>query len=487
MAELKKYFDYLIKEADVAEKGERKVKQPDQKMIFSDRFKKVLTDIQNIKQSNVSKRLLELEKSSQLFDISYIDVEEDGENISFLQSSRIERLKKENKPIDEFWTTKMRVKQKIGRFIKFVLPKFSDDAIQKFAKKYKAVLKESEEAENFELVDGDQIVYWYDARNYESDYGSMGASCMSGGDCGRFLSIYRNNPNQCKMLILKSADGEKIKGRALVWKLSEPKDVIFMDRIYTNSDDDEMLFTNYAKKEGWYYKNEQKYGGTHIIIPGKGSEEIDMSVILENINFDFYPYVDTLRYFYPDTKTMSTDEDLEGKKYTLTDTEGHYEEYRYENGEFNDPMVWDGYNQEEIPESRATWCRYDNAYCATEDAIRLPYNNEFAFPQSPNIIYSEYTKKWYAKEDCVFSKTLNSWLWKKYAVEVYHDRDKRQSDTTHRFELNKTIGKVGEDYYDIDLLVPLETKKVPGKVAGKVKTEVTYGFKEDQQAPEVSA
>jgi len=482
------YQQYLIKEADEvkpAAKGEKKVKMPDQKMILSDKFRDVLIAIQNIKASNISKRLLELESpsSDRVFDLSYVDVDNDGENVSFLQSSRIERLTKEGKPLEEFWTSKMRTKQKITRFIGQTLPKFSEDSIQKFTKKFKSIVKESEEAGNFEMVEGDDIVYWYDARNYDSEYGTLGSSCMSGPEAGRYLNCYKNNPGECKMLVLKNKDGDKIRGRAIVWKLSKPKDAIFMDRVYTNNDDDEMLFTNYAKRQGWLYKNEQKYGGTHIIVPGEGSKEMELEVILKDVNFNLYPYVDTLRYFYRESGMMASHTKGEGKYITLTDTEGHYEEYNgWGNGDEDyDPMVHDGYNDQDIPESRATWCKYDNSYIASNDAVRLSYNNEYAFPNSPHIVYSDlpYTKKWYAKEDCEFSKLLNTWIWKKYAVEVYHDRNKKQKpDLTHRFELNKTIGKVGDDYYDIDLLVALDTKKVPGKDPKKTKTEVTYGFKD---------
>jgi hypothetical protein len=479
-----KYLEYLIKEADEpkpAAKGEKKVKLPDQKMILSDKLRTALQDVQSMKQSNISKRLLELEKpaSDRLFDYSYVDVDDDGEKVSFLQSSRIERLIKEGKPVEEFWTSKLRTKQKTGRFITQTLPKFSEESVQKFTKKFKTILKEAGESGNFELVEGDDIIYWYDYRNYADDCGTLGGSCMSGPEAGRYLNCYRNNPNQCKMIILKNADGDKIKGRAIVWKLSKPKDKIFMDRVYTNREEDELLFTNYAKREGWLYKDEQKYGGTDIVVPGEGSKELYLEVILDNTNYNLYPYIDTLRYFYPELKMMANHDEAENEYYTLTDTEGHYEEWNGGWGEDEpDPMVFDAYNKKEIPESRATWCRYDNAYCATEDVIRLSYNNEFAFPKSPHIVWSEYTKKWYGKEDCEFSKMLNTWIWKKYLVDVYHDKEKKQKpDKCHRFELNKTIGKIGDDYYDIDLLERLETKRVPRKEPGKFKTVVTYGFK----------
>lgn len=475
---LKNYNRYLITEA---EKGEKKTKLPEQKMIFSEKFREVLKSIQNIKQSNISKRLLELESpsSERLFDISYIDVDPDGENVTFLQSNRIIRLKNEEKPEDEFWKSKMRTKQKVGRFIKDILPNFNEESIQKFSKKYKSIIKESEEEINFELVEGNDIIYWYDYRNYENNNGTLGSSCMSGPDAGQYLNCYRNNPEQCKMLILKNSQGNKIKGRAIVWKLSEPKDLIFMDRIYTNNENDEILFTNYAKKQGWSYKNQQRYGYTSIVTP-EGVKNLDMNVILDNINYDMYPYVDTLRYYYPDKKMMSNLDNIGGLMYTLTDTEGHYEEWHGDDDDdYDDPMVHDDYNNVDIPESRATWCRYDAGYINTDDAIRLSYNNEYAFPKSPHIVWSDYTKKWYAKDDCEFSKPLNTWIWKKYLVDVYHDKNRSlPPDKIHRFELNKSIGKVDEYYYDINLLQEVDKKQVPGKDPKKFKTEITYKFKE---------
>jgi hypothetical protein len=486
---IEKYFDYLIKEAEeqTASKGEKKIRPPDKKIILSDRLKKILNDIQSIKQSNISKRLLELESSERLFDLSYVDAEEDGENISYLQSSRIERLKKEGKPEKEYWATKMRAQQKIGRFIKQILPSFSDESIQKFSKKFKAIVKETINEGYFELVEGEDIIYWYDHRNYETDDGSLGGSCMGNPGAGRYLNCYKNNPNQCKLLIYKeSAESNKIKGRALVWKLSKPKDKIFLDRVYTNDDSDELTFTNYAKKQGWLYKDEQKYGGTYIVVPGEGTKNMDLEVILENTKYELYPYVDTLRYFYPDSKMMASHDDGKGHCLILTDTEGHHEGYRDYDDDDYDPMVYDGHNKEEIPESRAIWCQYDDSYCAADDAIRLAYNNTYAFPNSPHIVWSEYTKKWYAKIDCDFSKTLNTWIWKKYSVDVYYDKNKQTPpDKTHRFELNKTIGKVDDDYYDLDLLYVISTKQVPGTKPGKMKTDVTYGFKEDVEPPEV--
>lgn len=477
------YKDYnsFLNEAN-DKKVEKKSKEPTLVLIYSDKFRDCLTAIQNMKPSNISKRLLDLEKDKdKLFDFSYIDITKDGDSISYLQANRVERFKSENKPESEYWTSKSRVTQKIGRFIKLVAPTFSDKSIELFGNKFKTIVKEEDELVNFELVEGDDIVYWYNYKNYESENGTLGGSCMSGDECGGYFNIYKDNPKQCKLLILKTSDGEKIKGRALVWKLSKPEDKIFMDRVYTNKESDEMLFTNYAKRQGWLYKDEQKYGVTNIVEPGKGSKSMNLEVKLDNVEHEDFPYVDTLRYYYPDEGIMRNYEDRTSdnkKLYTLTDTEGKYQEYGW-GDEFEDPMVYDAYNKQEIPESSAVWCETDNAYCSRNDALRLAYNGTFALPNSPNIVLCEYNNKTYNKKDVVFSKPLNSWIWNKYSVDVYHDKDKKQKDQIHRFELDKTIGKVGDNYYDLDLLKVIGSKQVPVKdKPGKFKTEYIYDFKD---------
>jgi len=480
--DIKDFFSYLKENASPASKGEKKVKQPELKLIYSDNFRKILGEILNIKQSNISKRLLDLEKSNNLYDISYIDVNKnEPDSITYLQSNRVDRLKKENKPIEEYWTSRLRVSQKLNRFIKQVLPSFSDKSIEKFSNKFKTVINEETESGNFELVDGDDIIFWYNYKNYVSTDGTLGGSCMSDGECGRYFNIYKNNPEQCKLLILKVKDDDKIKGRAIVWKLSTPDGAIFMDRVYTNKESDEIMFTNYAKRQGWIHKKVQKYGETNFSFPTGIKETSVLEVKLDNTDFDLYPYLDTMRYYYPEKSLLRSEKSTEnlGTLYTLTDTEGRYMEYDDWDDDYEDPLVHDDYNNQDIAESQAVWCDVDNGYCHRDDALRLSYNGSYAFPNSKNIVYSEYSKKYYDKKDCVFSKPLNTWVWNKYAVDVYHDKNRIKSpDIYHRFELNKTIGKVDEYYYDMDLLKITGSKQVPGKIKGKVKTEYTYEFKD---------
>ena len=457
---------------------EKKVKTINKKIILSDKFLDALNYMQDNQVSNISKRLLELTTSDKLFDFSYVDIDNSGETVTYLQSNRIDRLNSEKKPISEFWTSKMRTSQKLARFIHQVLPSFSDDSITKFTDKLKSILKLNNGLVNFELVDGNYIIYWYNINNYESDKGTLGTSCMTDEESGAFLNCYRNNPNQCKLLILKSdIDKNTIKGRALIWKLNNPEGKIFMDKIYTNEDSDIQLFINYAKKNKWIYKSEQRYGVTTVVIPGSGTKKVNMDVILEDINYDLYPYVDTLRYFYPELKIMSNNTSHGDNYLILNDVSGHYEGWNNDDDDDSDPLVLDAYNNKKIPEHIAVWCEYDKGYIKNDDAIQLTYNGKYAFPNSPHIVFSDYTKKWYAKKDCDFSKTLNSWIWKKYSVDLYFDKDRKiPSDKIHRFELNKTIGKVNNNYYDIKILKVVSTKKTTNS-KGQSVIEFSYDFK----------
>ena len=55
--------------------------------------------------------------------------------------------------------------------------------------------------------------------------------CLIRIRCQKYLDIYVMNPEVCRLLILKDEENEdKIRARALVWKLDD--DSFFMDRIY---------------------------------------------------------------------------------------------------------------------------------------------------------------------------------------------------------------------------------------------------------------
>lgn len=222
---------------------------------------------------------------------------------------------------------------RVGRGIRALLSKsnykFSDSEIEQFVNKYKSAWDAYNDIfRKFELVNGEQIAYWYNYRNYKESKGPLGSSCMRAVD-EEYFNIYVNNPDKCSLLILKSDDDTKIKGRALVWKLDTPN-VTFMDRIYTNHDSDVELFKQYAYKNGWYHKPQQSSSDDSTIMGQDGERKESVLMIRLKTErqgrYDRYPYLDTLKYFVQSTGELSTNRNTSGK-ITLEDTGGYYSEY----------------------------------------------------------------------------------------------------------------------------------------------------------------
>ena len=215
---------------------------------------------------------------------------------------------------------------RIGRGIKGLLTagdfKFTDAEIEKFVNLYKAAFEKMNDVfRHFEVVKGDDIAFWYKNENYElgRNKGTLSTSCMCSVPAS-FFKIYTKNPDVCQLLILKTEDGKKIKGRALVWTLTTPEGITYMDRQYTHNESDVELFRLYAKSKGWYYKpNNNHMGSTSMIAPdGSEMRTSELRVKLESGDYDKYPYLDTLKWYTPHSGVLSTS----SGDYQLEDTGG---------------------------------------------------------------------------------------------------------------------------------------------------------------------
>jgi hypothetical protein len=205
---------------------------------------------------------------------------------------------------------------KIGRLAKNLVKitgvDFSDKDIEEFVNEFKSKYELLKNAfRNFHLVLGKEISYWYLGDMYcNTPKGPLHNSCMRYSNCQGYFSIYEKNPEVCMMVVLKSDfDQDKITGRALVWKLENGD--IFMDRIYYSKESDVNLFIEYAKSNGWAYKSKQGSGGGEILLNGNRYDK-DLSVKLDNFDFKYYPYVDTLHYLSEDGH-LSTKHALKSK------------------------------------------------------------------------------------------------------------------------------------------------------------------------------
>lgn len=194
--------------------------------------------------------------------------------------------------------TKNRQEVRIGRVVRGLLNAnknsgFSDSQIEKFVNDFRGILKVMNDVfSNFAIVEGDDIGFWYNRKNYlDPNRGSLGSSCQAVGRLD-WLEIYIKNPETIKLLILKSdEDPNKIIGRSLLWKLDDNN--FLMDLTYTMKDSDRKIFLEYAKLKGWNAMNENdSYTKTFISH-------------IKPITFDMYPSIDTMNNWDPNTGKIS--------------------------------------------------------------------------------------------------------------------------------------------------------------------------------------
>ena len=206
---------------------------------------------------------------------------------------------------------------KIGRLVRAILNaakiKFVDKDIEDFTNTYKATYDFAKDAlKQFDIVKGDEISYWYAESSYVGGGGSLNNSCMAHVETSEYFDIYTQNP-QVSLVILYGDTGvingdkysdDKIKGRAILWDAKlDGIPVKFMDRIYTTHDADVELFKQFAEKNGWWFKRKQSMEPNESLTDGSLVKRGTIEVKLDDTDFEYYPYCDTICYINSDTGT----------------------------------------------------------------------------------------------------------------------------------------------------------------------------------------
>ena len=260
--------------------------------------------------------------------------EYEGERIGVVNKEAMEPTESEDQRI---WSTS-RNNIKIGRLVRAILTAskipFTDSEIEQFTNQYKATYDFAKDAlKQFDIVQGDKIAYWYDEENYVDGGGSLNNSCMAsvGSD---YFDIYTQNP-QVSLVILYGDGGsiesekytdDRIKGRAILWDAKlDGQPVKFMDRIYTSQDADVELFKQFAEKNGWWFKKRQSMEPNEDFTDGNSSKKGKIKVNLDDTDFEYYPYCDTVCYIDTNTGIASNKWWSDSNK-ILRDTGGSYED-----------------------------------------------------------------------------------------------------------------------------------------------------------------
>ena len=287
---------------------------------YSDLFKEKLFDIKS--KSKLAEEIYDLAEEwydDKLLKNNFIDVTDKEDKVTFISQVKFDQMQvKSDEELDPY-TVKGRTEIGVGRCIKALadLAKidFTDKELEDFVNLYKA--KTKTEGEEFELVKGKDIKYWYDEDNYFEGYGEgpLSNSCMKDVDRSYF-DIYSDS-KCCQLLILtKKVDKKKLLiGRALVWKPSEMtlKDDVkfegtkyFMDRIYCMKSSDEQKFLNYAEEKGWLVKAHNNSDNEKGMIFKFKGQIVKLKIVCKvEGDCDEYPYMDTLKYLSKEKDEIS--------------------------------------------------------------------------------------------------------------------------------------------------------------------------------------
>lgn len=294
------------------------------KLNFDIKFLKFLENTRSI--CRISE-LMRYDNGSFLKNIgSYIKIENDEiDVVSYIPKSKLIFTK------SGFDDEKNRVKIKIGRFVNKIFKKeiFENHFIQlkdveSFVNIFKSYL--SIDPNSFKIVSGDEIYKWYLQNNYYSPNGyacgSLWNSCMRHFERNRFMLLYAINPDKVKMLI--NVEDGKLRSRALLWEECTNRNgetFKVMDRIYYTYDHEVEAFKKWAIDNGYCHKLDQSSRSERLFFNGTSIVKMDLTVKLDNHKIDYYPYLDTFKFYNPKTGNFSNSDNF-NFQYVLVQSNG---------------------------------------------------------------------------------------------------------------------------------------------------------------------
>lgn len=389
----------------------------------------------------------------------------------------------------------------IGKAVNKIFPKQFQasgkpgEDIESFANMIKH--KRSQKFEKFKIVDGEDIIKYYDEKNYDSNAprSPLGSSCMRYDGCDTYINFYAMNKGVKLVVLFSDDEDDKIIGRALLWDIAEfdgekvGMETKFMDRIYTVYDFDVMNFKEYAEKNGWLYKIRQDMDqDTKIFDPRTGESK---SMMLKTVNgfekntYSEYPYMDTMKWFFFEEGFIANRDSAGGdmaRYIFMESTSGEGEEGTY-GGIYVDyygksfrpnEVVWCDFGEEyrthedaikldsrtyateDYVNDNMVYSEIQGKYIDSEDAEQLEYYDDYVSPDylRNNFVWSEYDHTYYKDDDCVFSQYHDTYILGDDSIEVYLDLDKKKTD--YRCDGDDSYITVevdgGFEYYDMDNL-----------------------------------
>lgn len=228
----------------------------------------------------------DFEKELFYFDMTYIDMDDNRDDvITYLAPQRMKDV-----PENEKYTSRLRQYTRVGRFLNKMFPKLTEQQLALAVDDYKGRwFKMKNAKDTIQIVNGEDIRYWYYNKRYASGNGTLNNSCMQYKESQRRFDIYCENTEKISMVIMTDSD-DKLIARALLWKLDVPAGKTFLDRVYSTEEKYAVLIRNMAKENGWL-SYDSDYGKIFKVFVKR-----DYGDDSDN------PYMDTFRYFYIEKK-----------------------------------------------------------------------------------------------------------------------------------------------------------------------------------------
>jgi len=286
--------------------------------------------------------------------------------------------------------------------------KIPDNVIEFFANKLKGMYTFTG---NIKVVSGSSIRNWYDGRNYATyNTESLGNSCMRHRSCSEYFDIYTENDDKVKMIIALD-DENMLIGRAILWNTDSHG--LFCDRIYGTQMTIEAIKA-YAKKLGAYTKYEQSYSNTKLVSPTGEINTEEITITLETGGFDYYPYMDTLKYSNDISDDYKIELSSENGDYCLESTDGgpnnnyvtlacgdriHEDDARYVDrlGEY--------YHYEDV-----VYSEYHGEDIVYERSISIDGGNDYVWDDCDDFKYVEEDEEYYHVDEVIWSDYHGEYL-----------------------------------------------------------------------------
>lgn len=312
--------------------------------------------------------------------INLIDISKKEDEISYYPDNKYKEYTEEERQ------TKTKTFGKIGRLVQQLLDlnsySYTKVEIESFVNEYKAAWNLLYQQREIKIVQGEEIRYWYNEKNYLSTFGTLGNSCMRYNGCADFLDIYVKNKNVSLLTVLVN---NKLAGRAILWKLKDG--VNYLDRIYTNKDSDVI----YIKK--WASENIK-----NLMFRFDRSSECVCE--LEKCDFEFYPYMDSMHILYLELRNN----EITGRGY-LSDKKEYYK---------------DGYIIYELQRTNGdhdnishVWSEYSKKWIENKKAVSI---NDLGYVEKDLTEFCDFYTCYFLRDDVVYNETIKDWIPKKEAI-----------------------------------------------------------------------